>query len=161
MSYEVGLRPLTVADAPTMAEVLADPSLYEFTGGEPPSADELRRRYAVQVRGHSADGSQEWINLLIVHDPGGHPVGYVQATIPRDDTPTEVAWVVGRRWQGRGCATRAARLLLDRLAQRGVRDVVAHIHPDHAASQAVARRLGMVATDVVVDGETRWAGRTR
>lgn len=33
---------------------------------------------------------------------------------------------------------------------------VADVHPDHAASQAVARSLGLVASGEVVDGEDRW-----
>ncbi|RII89234.1 GNAT family N-acetyltransferase, partial [Clavibacter michiganensis] len=38
----------------------------------------------------------------------------------------------------------------------GVGVVRAHIHPDHAASEAVARRLGLAPTDERVDGEVRW-----
>ena len=38
--------------------------------------------------------------------------------------------------------------------------VHALIHPGNAASAAVARRLGMTATSVVVDGEVRWTRRT-
>lgn len=142
MTHAVTLRPLSVHDAPVMAEVLSDPSLYHFTGGEPPTVDDLEHRYAVQVRGRSADGSQDWVNLLVCLDPGEQPIGYVQATIPRDATPTEIAWVIGTAWQGYGYATQAAQLLVDDLTERGVRDLVAHIHPDHAASQAIATRLG-------------------
>lgn len=90
---------------------------------------------------------------------GGQPIGYVQATVPASG-PTEIAWVIGWPWQGRSFATVAARLLLNHLAGLGVRDVVADIHPDHAASQRVADRLGLVATDEVVDGEVRWRGLT-
>jgi hypothetical protein len=35
------LCPLRVSDADEMATVLADDSLYEFTGGEPPSVSQL------------------------------------------------------------------------------------------------------------------------
>lgn len=49
MSIAVKLRLLAVEDAAVMAEVLADPSLYAFTGGEPPTTDELSRRYGVLV----------------------------------------------------------------------------------------------------------------
>jgi hypothetical protein len=34
--------------------------------------------------------------------------------------------------------------------------VVAHVHPDHRASQGVARAAGLRPTDVVQDGEVRW-----
>ncbi|UPK77190.1 GNAT family N-acetyltransferase [Nocardioidaceae bacterium SCSIO 66511] len=139
-----------------MTSVLADPSLYRHTGGEPPTEPELVRRYSAQVTGHSPDGSQRWVNLVVTLDR--QPIGYVQATVPVDRDHVEIAWVIGRPWQGRGYAKRAAELLVASLADWGVRHVVAHIHPDHLASQRVALHLGMVASDDVIDGETRWVG---
>ena len=47
----ITLEPLTVEHAEAMAAVLADPALYAVTGGEPPTTEELRARYARQVRG--------------------------------------------------------------------------------------------------------------
>ena len=35
--------------------------------------------------------------------------------------------------------------------------MIAHIHPEHRASQRVARAVGLVPTTQVVDGEVRWA----
>lgn len=139
-----------------MAALLSGRSLYRFTGGEPPSVSDLRRRYTAQALGGSPDGQEEWLNLVVVLEPDGQPIGYVQATIPRDGSPTEIAWVIGEPWQGQGHATRAAQFLVEDLRSRGVSGLVAHIHPDHVASQAVARRLGMAPTDVLVDGEIRW-----
>lgn len=156
----LALRPLTVPDARVMATVLADPVLYEFTGGGPPTEDELLRRYEVQVRGRSADGTERWSNLLVLLGEAQQPIGYVQATTPVDGSPTEIAWVIGRPWQGHGHAARAGRLLLDHLAEQGVGSVVAHVHPEHAASQRVATRLGLTPTSTVVDGEIRWSGST-
>ncbi|MCT1998866.1 GNAT family N-acetyltransferase, partial [Brachybacterium muris] len=148
--------PITIEDAVPMAAVLSGQSLYRFTGGEPPSVSELERRYTAQVRGASPDGREEWLNLVVVLEPEGKPIGYVQATIPRDEGPAEIAWVIGEPWQGHGHATRAAQLLIEHLCGLGVTDLIAHIHPAHVASQTVARRLGMVPTDTVIDGETRW-----
>ena len=34
--------------------------------------------------------------------------------------------------------------------------VVAHMHPDHVASQRVAAALGLRPTDRLVDGEVEW-----
>lgn len=158
MTEPLSLRPLAVADAAVMTTVLADPSLYEFTGGEPPTHDDLARRYAVQTRGGSADGNERWINSVVVL--GHQPIGYVQATVPRDGGPAEVAWVIGRPWQGHGYAALAARLLLDDLAHEGVDTAVAHIHPGHGSSERTAERLGLTPTEIVVDGEVRWAGPT-
>lgn len=158
MDEQIALRPLTVADATVMATVLADPALYAFTGGAPPTEDDLTRRYQAQTRGHSADGTEQWLNLLVLLGAAREPIGYVQATIPADGSPTEVAWVIGRPWQGHGHAQRAGRLLLDHLAERGVLTVVAHIHPEHHASNRVATHLGLTPTGTVVDGEVRWTG---
>jgi RimJ/RimL family protein N-acetyltransferase len=58
--------------------------------------------------------------------------------------------------QGRGLAVEAAAAMVERLAAAGVTRLVAHVHPDHAASAAVAARLGLRRTDVVEDGELRW-----
>lgn len=156
MTSRIQLRPIRDDDADVMAGVLGDPALYAFTGGEPPSVDDLRRRYAIQARGQSSDGSEEWINLLVTLNPENQPIGYVQATVPRAGGPTEIAWVIGTSWQGRGFATEASRLLLSHLQERGVRHVIAHIHPDHEASQRVAAKIGLARTDIVVDGEIRW-----
>ncbi|MGC5628691.1 GNAT family N-acetyltransferase [Georgenia sp. Z1344] len=157
----VTLRPLAVEDASPMASVLADPGLYEFTGGEPPSADELRRRYTAQVRGGPADGSEVWLNRVVLVGPEREPAGYVQATITDDGATAEIAWVIGAPWQRRGYAGHAAQLLVAELAERGVTALVAHVHPDHHASARIAERLGLTRTDVVVDGEIRWEGAPR
>lgn len=154
----LALRPLTVEDAPAMVPVLADPSLYEFTGGHPPTQDQLTRQYTAQVRGRSADGTEEWINRIVLLHPGEQPIGFVQATVPADGSPAEIAWVIGAPWQRQGHATEATDLLLRHLAERGVTEVLAHIHPDHTASQRIAVRLGLHPTDQVVDGEIAWRG---
>ncbi|MGO1259943.1 MAG: GNAT family N-acetyltransferase [Brachybacterium sp.] len=78
--------------------------------------------------------------------------------MPADQRPAEIAWVIGRPWQRRGFAGRAAQLLVNDLRARGVAQIIAHIHPDHEASQRIAERLGMTPSDVVVEGETRWTG---
>ncbi|KAB1907210.1 GNAT family N-acetyltransferase, partial [Micromonospora sp. AMSO31t] len=51
-----------------------------------------------------------------------------------------------------------ARGLVAWLGRQGVRTVIAHIHPDHRASAAVATAAGLAPTDVRHEGEIRWAG---
>jgi hypothetical protein len=64
-----------------MVAVLGDPALYEFTGGEPPTLDELRERYERQAVGRSPDRSEEWLNWIVRITDDGHAIGFVQATI--------------------------------------------------------------------------------
>ncbi|RSS52333.1 GNAT family N-acetyltransferase, partial [Streptomyces sp. WAC07061] len=42
------------------------------------------------------------------------------------------------------------------LGAQGVGTVVAHVHPDHAASAAVAAAAGLAPTGRWQDGEARW-----
>ncbi|GGK59495.1 acetyltransferase [Planomonospora parontospora subsp. parontospora] len=153
------LTPLSVADADEMVEVLAGDELYAFTGGSPPALDELRARYASQVVGRSPDGSEEWHNWIIRGQADGQAVGYVQATVTDGGRRAEIAWVVGLHRQGQGYASEAARAVAGRLRARGVVFVQAHIHPEHAASAAVARRVGLLPTDRFDDGERLWLSR--
>lgn len=148
--------PLDPAYAEEMAAVLADPALYVFTGGEPPEPAVLRSRYERQCAG-SPDPGELWWNWVLRVRSDGRLAGYVQATVrgPR----AEIAWVVGTPWQGRGYAREAAEGLAAHLASAGgVRELVAHIHPDHAASAAVAAGAGLRPTGEWEDGEQRWAG---
>jgi RimJ/RimL family protein N-acetyltransferase len=149
---------LRVADADEMVDVLADTSLYAYTGGRPPTRRELVARYRAQVAGRSGDGREEWRNWIVRERSGGAATGFVQATITGDDENriADVAWVIGVGWQGRGYATEAAAGLVRWLDAAGVREIVAHVHPDHAASAAVAGRIGLEPTDVFVEGERRW-----
>ena len=97
-----------------------------------------------------AAGPPEWRNWLVRVD--GEVVGYVQATL---GDPTEIAWVVAERHRGHGHATAAAREVVAALDG----DVIAHIDPANAASEAVARKLGMQPGPAREDGERRWEFR--
>jgi RimJ/RimL family protein N-acetyltransferase len=147
------LLPLRVEHAAEMALVLADPALHTFTGGAPDSRQALESRYRRLVTG-SPDPAVRWLNWVIRLRDEDCLVGTVQATIANQST--EIAWVIGTPWQGRGIASEAARGLVDWLATQSVRTVVAHIQPDHNASAAVAVSAGLTATDEWHDGEVRW-----
>jgi RimJ/RimL family protein N-acetyltransferase len=146
------LEPLAADHAAAMVPVLADPSIYEFTGGTPPTLDELTARYARQSVGHSPDGSEQWLNWVVF--VGEEPIGYVQATVVGAEA--EIAWVISPAHQGHGFATEAATSMVEELVASGVTRLVAHVHPDHEASARVAARLGLRPTDVVEEGEVRW-----
>jgi RimJ/RimL family protein N-acetyltransferase len=151
------LRPLRVAHAAEMTGVLADPALYTFTGGAPPTAAELRSRYQRWAAG-SPDPAVSWCNWVIQLRAGQQLAGTVQATVtgPEGARAAEIAWVVGTAWQGRGLGSEAARGLVGWLRQLPVGTVIAYIHPDHHASAAVARAAGLALAGDRRDGEVRW-----
>lgn len=147
------LLPLQVSHAAEMAVVLSDPALHTFIGGSPSTAEALRQRYERLVAG-SPDPAVSWCNWVLRETSESRLVGTVQATVTG---PTaEIAWVVGTPWQGRGYASEAARALVDHLSGRSLHTVIAHIHPDHLASAAVARAAGLAPTAEMQDGEVRW-----
>ena len=149
------LTPLAESDAPEMVGVLADPALYEFTGGEPPTVDDLTAKYRFQVAGPPRDG-EIWHNWILRLSNSGNAVGFVQATVIGDEA--DVAWVVGVPWQGQGFAREGATAMRAWLAQAGARRFLAYIHPQHTASQRVAETIGLHATgDLDEDGEEIWA----
>ncbi|WP_328865908.1 GNAT family N-acetyltransferase [Streptomyces sp. NBC_00304] len=148
--------PLRVDHADEMAAVLADPALHTFTGGAPQDAEALRSRYARQTAG-SPDPAERWWNWVLRVRGDGRLAGYVQATVDVTGARAEIAWVIGTGCQGRGYAKEAAAGLVAHLLDGGaVRTVVAHIHPDHAASEAVAASAGLARTGEWEDGEVRW-----
>ena len=151
------LEPLAVRHAAQMVQVLAAPQLYRFTGGSPPTLRELTERYQRLVAGPAGCG-EGWLNWVIRQREDQRLAGTVQATVTSDPAclRAAIAWVVGTPWQGRGYATESAQALIGWLREHQVMTIVAAIHPDHAASAAVARRAGMTPTAERADGEIIW-----
>ena len=159
-SERLHLEPLTVEHADEMVAVLDDPALHVFIGGRPATLEELRARYERLVVGQSHDGRERWLNWVIRRRDDGRAVGTVQATVTKQDRTlsAEIAWVIGTGHQRQGFAREAALTMVEWLRAQGVTTVVAHVHPQHEASKAVARALGLEPTDTLVDGEVRWEG---
>jgi len=138
------LEPLRTAHAEAMFALLSDPELYRHLDSGPPlTIEHLRATYArLEVR-RSPDGAQHWLNWVLREATHG-VVGYVQATVePSGDA--WVAFVIGRRYQGRGDATRATACMLEHLAVAyGVRRFLATVEQDNRPSIGVLRRLGFV-----------------
>jgi RimJ/RimL family protein N-acetyltransferase len=151
------LEPLAVRHAAQMVQVLAAPPLYRFTGGSPPTLPELTERYERLVAGPGRRG-EGWLNWVIRQREDQQLAGTVQATVTSepDGLRAAIAWVIGAAWQGRGYATESAQALIRWLREHEVMTIVAAIHPDHAASAAVARRAGMTPTAERAEGEIIW-----
>jgi RimJ/RimL family protein N-acetyltransferase len=158
LSERLELEPLRPDHADELAPVLDDIRLHTFIGGRPATAAELRDRYTRQVVGRSPDGSERWLNWVVRHRKSGQAVGTTQATISAPDgrVTASVAWVIAIAYQQQGYAKEAALVMVQWLRQHGVESFVADVHPRHTASMAVARAIGLVPTDTVVDGEVRW-----
>jgi RimJ/RimL family protein N-acetyltransferase len=140
-----------------MVEVLVDERLYGFIGGPLTSRDEVRERYE-RLAGGSGNPDEVWLNWIARRRSDSRPVGTMQATLRsvEDGWRADIAWLIGVPWQNQGLASEAAVALVEWLRSRRVEDISANIHPEHAASAAVAARAGLEPTDDEVDGERVW-----
>lgn len=150
------LTPMVAADVDELFGVLADVRLHRFTGGAPLSQDALRAKVAVWQRRISPDGMERWLNWTIRTTSDDTVVGSVQASVAAGCAT--IAYVIGTAYAGQGIASEASRAMCTLLRERlGVEELVAHIHPQHLASQRVARRAGLVPTGSLdADGEEIW-----
>jgi len=158
LGRQIRLEPLRAEHAQEMAPLLDDPHLHVFIGGRPASLAELQQRYQRQAAGRSADGAERWLNWIVRRLDDDRAIGTVQATVADEagDVTAAVAWVVATPYQGRGYAREAAHVMVAWLWRSGVTRIVAHIHPRHEASAAIARAVNLTPTEVVADGEIRW-----
>lgn len=148
--------PMSRGHAAIMFPLLLDEKLYRFTGGSPPASEQsLAAVYASRESRCSPDGNELWLNWLIRQKEAGVGVGYTQATV--HSTHAFVAWVVGSPHQGFGYASEAAEALVAWLLTRGAPRILACVHPNHAASQRVAKNSGLKKTEDIIDGEEVWA----
>ncbi|MGH7747678.1 MAG: GNAT family N-acetyltransferase, partial [Candidatus Dormibacteria bacterium] len=144
------LVPLVAADTEDLLPVLGDERLYRFIGGGPPSPADLRSRFSTWQSRIAPDGSELWLNWTVRLLADDVAVGYLQATVAEGEAT--IAYVIGTSWSGSGVATEAVRGMVQLLRDRlGVIRIVAHIHPQHAASAGVARHAGLSATGVFDD----------
>jgi RimJ/RimL family protein N-acetyltransferase len=112
--------------------------------------DALRARLRAWESRRSPDGSEEWLNWIVLDD---EPAAWVQATIRRDAALVAYAVLPARR--GEGIATEVVVAVTSWLHEQHP-VVEANIADDNLASQAVARRAGFVRTDRTSGGEAVW-----
>lgn len=103
-------------------------------------------------------GAEDLIGLSRAAEPllvvvGGKVVGGLGPKGPPDSGgAVEIGYGLVPAWRGRGVGTAAVRLLLDLLAARGVRSVLAQVEPANAGSLRLLDRLGFVPVPGPDDG---------
>jgi RimJ/RimL family protein N-acetyltransferase len=143
----VRLRVPTDEDAVAWHRVFDHPEVMEFHGGRAAELSVYEELTARQRRHDAELGFCLWTML----DEEDRVLGFTGAQ-PWPGTwgpvgEIEIGWRLGREHWGRGYATAAARLTLDRLRAAGVPRVVAMVLEGNERSVAVTRRLGMTLTE--------------
>ncbi|OOB91732.1 GNAT family N-acetyltransferase [Rathayibacter sp. VKM Ac-2630] len=141
-------REMRLEDLDDLASLLGDPDVMTYYPA-PKTRDGAQEWIAWNVRNYAEHGFGLWI----VETRDGEFVGDCGLTWQDvNGTPElEVGYHVRTALQGRGLASEAAAACRD-LARDGIgaETLVAILHPDNAASERVARRIGMqrVADDL-------------
>ena len=133
--------------APALAAVNARPEVMRFLNGGTPLTRAESDGVSERVAEHWADyGFGLW--AVIVRE-SGRVVGFAGIChplwFPAHAREVEVGWRLHPDVWGRGYATEAGREgLRAGFRERGLREIMALVHPDNHRSAAVAERLGMV-----------------
>ncbi|MFK4100964.1 GNAT family N-acetyltransferase [Streptomyces sp. NPDC019531] len=139
----VRLRVPTDEDAVAWHRIFDDPDVMEFHGGKSAELSVYEELTARQRRHDAERGFCLWTMV----DENEQVIGFTGAQPwPQDWGPTgeiEIGWRLGREYWGKGYATAAAQMTLERLRAAGVTSVVAMVRPGNQRSIAVTRRLGM------------------
>lgn len=143
----VRLRVPTHEDAFAWHRTFADTEVMEFLGG-PATEVSVYEELTARQRRHDAEHGFCFWTLL---DADGQVIGFTGAQPwPNEWGPRgeiEVGWRLGRAHWGKGYASTAARITLERVRAAGVSDVVAMVDAANKRSSAVARGLGMALAE--------------
>jgi RimJ/RimL family protein N-acetyltransferase len=144
----VVLRPLTPDDADEWLTVQDGEEIHWFEFARPASRGDVEKALAVWAESWVPEGpAQRW--AISPHDTGGI-VGGVELRGHGDGVVT-LSYVVFPGWRRRGIATRACRLALAHAAAvGGCRAAMINVPLGSAASAAVARKLGAIASGMEV-----------
>ena len=123
--------------------LLADPAVYHFIDEPmPQSCEALRERFRKLESGQSPDGTELWLNWVIRLDKR-YAVGFVQATVYQDHT-ADIAYVLGKKYWGKGHAFAAVYHMLHLLATKyAVINLRALVDHRNTRSISLLDRLGL------------------
>ncbi|GHH78230.1 N-acetyltransferase [Streptomyces sulfonofaciens] len=140
----VRLRVPTHEDAIAWHRVFDDPDVMEFHGGASAELSVYEELTARQRKHDAEHGFCFWTML----DEDDEVLGFTGAQPWPHATwgpvgEIEIGWRLGRRHWGRGYATAAALVTLERVRAAGVPSVVAMVDARNERSVGVTRRIGM------------------
>lgn len=151
---EAHIEPWGEGELPLL-EQLNDPEMTRHVGG--PETPEM---LADRQSGYQQEGSRQYRIVLDETGEGIGWVGYWERSW-RGQQVWEIGWAVLPRFHGRGIASSATSLLIERArAERRLRIVHAYPSVENAPSNAICRKLGFTLLGEA-DFEARYGGVLR
>ena len=140
----ITLAPWSDDDLPLLIALNA-PELTTFLGG-PETDEKVRERHAKYLASSTGATPNHMFTIRVDGERAG-AIGYWEKTW-RDVFMYETGWAVLATFQGRGIASAAARLIVERARADGIRGML-HAFPrvEHAASNAICRKAGFTFVD--------------
>jgi len=139
------IEPWGEGDLPLLHRLLGDPAMTEHLGG-PETPEKIEERHERYLRGETGK-----VEMFKVVDEEGTPVGSVGywERDEDDEKVYETGWMVLPEFQGRGIATRATELVIERVRAEGDHQwLYAYPGVDNHPSNAICRKLGFELVEV-------------
>ncbi|WP_158104507.1 GNAT family N-acetyltransferase [Amycolatopsis kentuckyensis] len=135
------VRRFAAADVPAFAAYRSDPGVARYQSWEAPvpeaDAGRLVAEFAV-----AEEGAPGWFQYAVELRGGGGLIGDVGVCVDPNRMQADLGFTMAPAHQRRGYATEAARCVLDRLFESGIRRVSAECDARNTASARLLERLG-------------------
>ena len=130
--------------APMIWSLLSDPSLYTFVPQDPPTLENLEKRYLFWENRLSPDKTEYWLNWVIFEKDSNSPIGTLQAGVHIESQVATIAYKVGTSYQRKGYGTESVIAMIEHLrTDYGVTQIKAWIDTRNVPSISLVEKIGM------------------
>ena len=131
-------------------DVLQHKDLYTYIPQGPPTLEYLTKRYTALECRDSPDGTEYWLNWVVMQRSTQRIIGTVQAGIGKEKKEGTIAYMIGVEFQGQGYGTEAVKALLSHCKNKyGVVVFKAWIDTRNASSIRLVEKLGMEQIEMI------------
>lgn len=136
------LRPFVVDDISALCTIMNEPGIMRyFPNPAPPERARVERMIARQIEVAAKYGRAFW---AVEWPADGSLAGWCGLQYLEESAETEVGYLLGQRWWGRGLATEAARAAVAYGFEHfPLSEIIGITHPDNARSQHVLEKCGL------------------
>lgn len=143
------LEPIVESHAEKMLPMFLDESLYNFIPQNPPTLDQLQKRYRAWSKRTSPDGSEIWLNWAARTFADCNYVGHFQAGYNEKDG-FSVAYTIAKAFQKKAYATEGLGSVINFLRTRmQAPSIKAWVDTRNEPSIRLVKRLGFQQTELI------------